>query len=271
MFLKRLVAFACLAIAAACTTTPTEPGFDNPIIPDDPNYVPPLTTIVSGPAEGEVVDGHTVTFVWSGNQSGMSFQYRLAGSAWPDWAADTTATFSLLDEGAYTFEVIGRYASGVEEENAHSRSYTIDDIHGPALWLTPRFQSVTQGGSVIVELMLEDVTNVLAVKAALTFDPTQMQVTAIEVYEDNRSLLKSTGGTVIPFVVYDNSAGTVTIEVATATGSPAGVSGTGAIGVITLTVSQAGEIAWSGASELRDANNAGITILETAAAVVGIE
>ena len=272
MVAKRLkITLTGLLVAAACSTTPTEPGFDNPIIPDDPNYVPPLTTIVSGPAEGDVVDAHTVTFVWSGNQSGMSFQYRLAGGAWPDWAGDTTATFALLDEGAYTFEVIGRYASGIEEESAHSRSYTIDDIQGPALWLTPRFQSVTQGGSVTVELMLEDVSNVLAVKAALTFNPAQLQVTALEIYEDSRSLLKSTGGTVIPFSAYDNSAGTITIEVATATGSPAGVSGTGAIAAITLTVSQAGEITWSDASELRDASNAAITILETAAAVVGVQ
>ncbi|MCH7573902.1 MAG: hypothetical protein IIA59_02140 [Candidatus Marinimicrobia bacterium] len=259
-----------LLFMLACTSTPTEPEFDNPIIPDDPNYVPPLTTIVSGPAEGEVVDAHTVTFIWSGNQPGMSFLYRLTGSAWSDWTADTTVTFIYLDEGDYTFEVIGRYASGIEEDPPTIRNYTIDDIHGPALWLAPRFQSVIQGGSVTVEVMLEEVTNVLAVKAALAFNPAQLQVTSIEVYEDSRSLLKSNGGTVIPFSSYDNSAGTITIEVATATGSPAGVSGTGAIAKVTLTVTQSGQLVFGAASSLRDASNVTITILETAAAVVEV-
>lgn len=268
---KRLnLGYLVLLVAVACTSTPGEPEFDNPIIPDDPNYVPPLTTIVSGPTEGSVIDAHTVTFIWSGNRSGMSFQYRLAGSAWSAWVGDTTVTFSYLDEGAYTFEVIGRYASGIEEETAHSRGYTIDDIHGPALWLFPRYQQVSIGGSVTVEVMLEEVIDVLAVKAALTFNPAQLQVTAIEVYEDSRSLLKSTGGTVIPFSAYDNVAGTITIEVATATGSPAGVSGAGAIAKITLAVSQSGQLIFGAASSLRDADNVSISISETAGAVVEV-
>ena len=268
--IRTITASTTLLFMLACTSTPTEPGFDNPIIPDDPNYVPPLTTITSGPAEGAVVDSHTVTFTWTGNQEDMEFATQLNGAGWSDWAADTSITYEHQDEGVYTFEVYSQYISGVEEDTIRSRSYTIDDIHGPALWLTPRFQSVAQGGSVTVEVMLEEVTDVLAVKAALAFDPAQLQVTTIEVYEDDQSLLKSTGGTVIPFSSYDNSTGTVTIEVATATGSPAGVTGTGAIAKITLTVSQSGQLAFGAATSLRDAANSVITISETAGATVEV-
>lgn len=256
----------------ACSTLPNEPEFDNPIIPDDPNYEPPQTTITSGPAEGAVVDNHTVTFAWTGNQESMTFAYRLNDGLWSTWSADTTVTYTYQDEGDYLFVVKGRYASGVEEDTAASRSYTIDDIHGPALRLSPRYQEVASGNIFTVEVMLEEVANVFAVKAVLTFDPAKLQVSDVEVYEDSRSLLKANGGTVIPFSGYDNAAGTVTIEVAMATGDPPGVSGTGPIAVITLSVTQVGQmgIAFDTTSEIRDPSNITIILADKVSAMVGV-
>jgi hypothetical protein len=120
--------------------------------------------------------------------------------------------------------------------------------------------------------MLEDVENVFAVKAVLEFDPTRLQVSQVEVYEDSRSLLKANGGTVIPFSSYDNTAGNITIEVATAAGSPPGVTGTGSIAQVTLTTIQAGyaEIIVDIASEVRDPDNTGIAFYEIASALVEV-
>ena len=256
----------------ACETLPEEPEFDNPIIPDDPTYEPPQTTIISGPAEGAVVDTHSVTFIWAGNQVDMEFTYCLDGGDWSAWSVDTSVTYTYQDEGDYLFEVMGRYLSGIEEETAVSRYYTIDDIHGPALWLQPRYQEVDQGGTFAIEVMLEEVENIFAVKAVLEYDTAKLQVSQIEVYEDSRSLLKSNGGTVIPFSSFDNSAGNVTIEVATATGSPPGVSGTGSVGRITLSAIQTGQgmIAFSGASELRDPENSIVELLEKVPVMVEV-
>ncbi|MCH8838313.1 MAG: hypothetical protein IIA60_11045, partial [Candidatus Marinimicrobia bacterium] len=163
-----------------------------------------------------------------------------------------------------------QYASGGIEDTAAFRNYTIDDIHGPALWLYPRYQQVEVGSEFSVEVMLEEVENVFAVKAVLEFDPAALQVSNVEVYEDNRSLLKANGGTVIQFWSYDNAVGNVIIEVATATGSPAGVSGTGAIAMVTLTVSRSGQLVYGAASSLRDVDNVEITISEMAKAVVAL-
>ncbi len=253
-----------------CSTLPNEPEFNNPIIPDDPNYEPPQTTITSGPAEEKVVDDHTVTFAWAGNQPEMSFAYRLNEAMWSDWSYDTTVTLAYQDEGAYRFEVKGCYPSGIEEDTAAYRNYTIDDIHGPALRLSPRYQQVTTGNTFTVEVMLEEVANVFAVKAVLAFDPAKLQVSQIEVYENARSLLKANDGTVIPFSSYDNAAGNITIEVATVTGDPPGVRGTGAIAKITFTTTGTGSslISFATSSALRDPDNADITIAETAVAVV---
>jgi len=255
-----------------CSKMPSEPEFNNPIIPDDPNYVPPETTIITGPAEGVPVDDHTVTFTWTGNQESMTFTHRLNEGTWSEWSYDTTATLAYLDEGAYLFEVKGQYASGVEDDTPATRSYTIDAIHGPALWLYPRYQEIDQGSSFTMEVMLEEVENVFALKAVLEFDPSTLQVSQIEVYEDARSLLKANGGTVIPFSRYDNTTGSATIEVATATGSPPGVDGTGAIAKITFTAVSSGSslISFATSSALRDPDNADITLNDMAEAQVEV-
>lgn len=261
-----------LSVWLRCPSTPSEPEFDNPLIPGDPTYEPPQTTITSGPAEGAVVDIHTVSFTWRGNQTIMTFSYRLNEGEWSAWSADTMVTYIYQEEGDYLFEVKGRYLSLIEEDTAAFRNYTIDDIHGPALWLQPRYQEVVTAGPFSVEVMLEEVTNVFAVKAVLEFNPTKLQVSQVEVYEDNRSLLKANGGIVIPFSKYDNTAGAVTIDVATTTGDPPGVSGTGAIGRIAFTGVQSGqtEIMFDTASAIRDPDNQDISLYETVAALVEV-
>ena len=99
-----------------------------------------------------------------------------------------------------------------------------------------------------------------------------MQVIRIEVYEDSRSLLKANGGTVSPVSKYDNATGTATVEVATATGDPPGVSGTGAIALVSFKGLQAGqwEVTFDSISEIREPNNVTVTLAEKVAAVVEV-
>ncbi|UCH63243.1 MAG: hypothetical protein JSU77_01975 [Fidelibacterota bacterium] len=255
-----------------CSKLPSEPEFDNPIIPDDPSFVPPKVTLVSCPSEGAVLNTCHVELVWRGNQPDMEFTYQLDIGEWSAWADDTTLTCPWLDEGTHDFQVKGRYASGIETDSAAAVSFVVNDIQGPALWLSPRHQEIDQDSTFTVEVMLEEVENIFALKAVLEFDPTKLQVSQIEVYEDTRSLLKANGGTVIPFDRYDNSTGTATIEVATATGNPPGVSGTGAIAQLTFTAIGGGnsQISNTTASILRDPDNQSITINELVDAAVEV-
>jgi len=162
--------------------------------------------------------------------------------------------------------------SGGEEDSAAMVTYTIDDIHGPALRLYPRYQEVANGSTFTLEVILEEVENVFAVLVALAFDTAKLQVTQIGVYEDGTSLLKQNGGVVIPFSAYDNGSGTAKIEVAIATGVPPGVSGTGPIALVTFRAMQAGQafIIIHQTSALRDPENVNITIAETTRAVVEV-
>lgn len=38
-----------------CTSTPSEPEFDNPLIPGDPHFEPPMVSLIDAPAEGPAV------------------------------------------------------------------------------------------------------------------------------------------------------------------------------------------------------------------------
>ena len=67
LLITLLTTLALVLAGFGCSTLPDEPEFDNPILPDDPNYEPPQTTITSGLVEGAVVVNHTVTFTWAGN------------------------------------------------------------------------------------------------------------------------------------------------------------------------------------------------------------
>lgn len=77
----------------------------------------------------------------------------------------------------------------------------------------------------------------------------------------------------IPFLSYDSAAGTITIEVATATGSPPGVSGTGAIARVTFTAVQRGntQISFLAPTELRDPDNVSIPLAEKVRVLVEVK
>lgn len=255
-----------------CTTTPSEPEFDNPIIPDDPTYEPPSVQFTIAPKVGATLDTCYVLLAWKGNQPRMEFTYQLDEAVWSDWLADTSVVYPYLDEGMHTFQLRCRYISGVKGFRIKSVHFTIDAIHGPALRLFPRYQEVASGDTFSVEVMLEEVENVFAVKAVLEFDPATLQVTNVEVYEDGRSLLEDNGGTVIPFSRYDNTAGAVTIEVATAKGNPPGVDDTGPIVKVTFNANGIGSslISLATSSALRDPDNVDIALNELAEAKVEV-
>ncbi len=243
---------------------PDAPEFSNPIMPDDPNFISPETSILSRPTDGATVDDHTVTFTWGGNDDVVEYQYRLGTSAWSSWDGTTTATYEYLDEGAYHFEVVGRYASLVKDESPAAVDFTIDDLHGPAMWLYPRYQEVTNGESFTVQVMLEDVTDVMAVKAVLAFDPGQMTVSSIEIYDDADSLMKSNGGELIMHQEIDNANGAVTIEAVLATGTLPSISGTGPVALVTIIATESGDISFGATSSLRDPDNGEIALTEKA-------
>jgi len=257
---------------SACTTSLGEPEFDNPFDPRNPDYIIPETTIHQGPSEGATLDTHSVTFAWSGNEQVVEYRYSLTGLGWSEWTDDTSASYSYLEEGQYTFEVQGRYISDDEDDTPDTVNFEIDDIHGPALRFFPRYLVAAFKDTIALEVVLEEVDDLKGVRAELEFDPTRLQINRLLVLDDTTSLLLQNGGEVISFVAFDNASGTATIEVATATGNPPAVSGTGVIAKVIFTIVQPGstQVAFTAESELRDGGNQTIVLQESVPAVVEV-
>lgn len=262
-----------LLLASTCGILDVPDLPSNPMDPSDPSFQPPTVTFAIAPGEGSTVDTCYALMAWVGNQPGMSFSYQMDSEGWSDWAGDTSTIYPYLDEGTHTFQIKSRYYNGVESQGAESLSFEIDDIHGPALRLVPRRIVVPNGFSFSLEVYLEEVENVAGLKAVLFFDPVCFHVDRIDVYNDSRSLLMRTGGTVIPFYGYDNTSGSMTIEVGTAIGEPLGVSGTGPVAIISFVSRQVvnTKIEFMPTCVLRNPTNEEIPISELSSAIVEVQ
>jgi len=245
----------------ACSILEGPEDISNPLDPTDPNFETPSVTFIQAPTEGETVDTCYVLLDWDGNQSSMNYSYRMDDQSWSEWTSDHLLEYPLLDEGSHVFEVKSRYFNGVESDDPQTITFTIDDLDGPALTLSPRYSVGSIHESVEIEIMAHDVTDLAMIKAVLNFNPAQLVVTSVSVYE-NESILADNGGTVIPFYLIDNEQGQITIEVAVATGNPSSVSGTGGIALIDFssTSSLSSDLDFEISSEFRDADNTTIQI-----------
>ena len=274
------VALTKLALVAAAATwmfscgseLPTEPEFDNPLDPESPTgvYEAPETTILTGPDEAAIIDSHTVAFTWSGNDLVVAYSYRLTGEDWSPWSADTSVILDYLDEGAYTFEVKGRYISTEEDATPASRSFTINDIPGPALWFAPRKVQVAAGGQFTVSLMAEEVTDMKAVFAKVEFDFAQLEMTNYLLLNQAGQFLTQHNATVIALVDSALASGVIAFNMALAGGDQLGVAGSGAMVELTFTriAGSATQIGFGAVSRMIGADLAEIALNELAPAMV---
>jgi|GEM_PF-548179 len=273
LLLVLVLATAVSACKLVLPEEPEDPIYDNPVDPESPDYVPPATTITAGPTEGSTVTTNEVTFTWTGNGPDMLFRFRVNSGDWIGWRDTETVTLQYLDETTYTFEVQAAYNPGGGatptqiEGTPHSRTFTVDAVTGPALRLSPTLTRVYQNDTFDIHLIAEDVSDLMLVATTIRFSPTRLEVVSLT----HGSFLTSTGGSIAPYNEYDNAAGTIDVNMATATGSPAGVSGTGT--VLTIRFRQKNTtnstIWFAGLSSfLRDSNNDPITLNETATAAV---
>ena len=159
--------------------TPTDPVRDNPLDPGNLDFIPPKTTVLSGPGEGSTVTTADVTFTWTGNQPTSEFIYRLDDADWTDWSKNISASYTFLDEASYTFEVKSRYPTGQEEEQPEARNFTVDAVKGPAFTFYRRHSFPKAGSSFSVDVIAEEVTNLFAASVEVLFNPNLLQVTGI--------------------------------------------------------------------------------------------
>ena len=255
-----------------CEEIPEAPEYDNPLDPDVPtgDYVPPETNILTGPVDGAIIDDHSVTFTWSGNENVVEYAYRLSNENWSEWAAATTIAYSYLDEGDYLFEVKGRYATGTEDDTPEARSFEIDDIQGPALWFSPRRVQVQVGSEFAVDLVIEEVTDIKALLAQVEFETAQLELVSHQLHDQAGDFLTQHNASVITLVDSALAQGTIGFNLAVAGGDQPGVDGSGTL--LTLTFRKLGsggtQVILAGSSRMVSSDLAEISILELAPAVI---
>ncbi|MFC1595600.1 cohesin domain-containing protein [Gemmatimonadota bacterium] len=265
VLLMLMVMVSATFIVTACDTliAPVlDTELDNPIDPDSPEtFVDPETSILSGPADGSTITTSSATFTYESNAD--LYQWSLLGTVWDgewsEWTETASVTLEYLNEGEYLFQVRSAYdpGEGVPTEidsSSASVTFIVDAVSGPSLVLSPLLIETTIGATFEIELVAEEVTDLMAVKAVIQYDPTKLTVE--EVREGD--FLSSTGGSLASFFDVDTVSGTIEINIGTAAGSPVGVSGTGTVVIIKLKglVTSESHLTFdNGNVEMRDAAN----------------
>jgi len=208
---------------------PEDFELDNQYDPQNPNYIAPVTTIASGPSEGEKTSNEVATFTWDGNDETMEFKIQFDGSLVQDWGGLKTYTFDYLDEGGHVFSVQGRYAN---EDTSLTVivNFIVDAIKGPALIFLPRRQIATQGQSVEFEIIAEEVNELTASEFVLVFDPSIATIDSI-----NAGSMFKFNQDFIFYHKIDNATGSADLLIGLLGGNEPGFSGTGSLAKIYLT------------------------------------
>ena len=261
--LRQCLFFAVLLLFACETGEEFTP--ENPLDPDNPDYIPPEVAILS-PAEGAVVVESSITFSWMGNDADMLYRYKM-DSVWSDWGLPETITIDYIDEGVHGFAVQSSYITG-DTSTVESISFTVDAVEGPALMFYPRKQAASQGSSVQFQILAEEVYNVAGAEFTILFDPTELQINSAAA-----GTAFGDYGEVIFISDIDNSSGSMTISTAVWGENSPSFSGTSAIALIDVQVIKQGNltISFDDSGIMKDPNNNDITINETVAGLVVVE
>ncbi len=264
MNLQLRVSFVVLVLLIGCSSHEELQPPDNPFDPGNPDYVSPNVDIISGPTEGEIIDATTVTFEWQGNELVTEYSYKLDNNAWSDWFDATSIDLEYLDEGQHSFSVNGRYESLTEDDTPPAVTFSVDAVQGPGLRVYPLFNEVSVGSTFDVYVYAEDVEGVVFAEIQVSYNPT---VIAFSQYE-NGGLLGNTSDNTI--LIVEDNLGVLDISMATNFIDHSGISGTGALVMLSLTGTAQGssELVISGVSTFLDFWNNDIPIVDIENGVV---
>ncbi len=132
----------------------------------------------------DFITGNTATLNWTGNTFALGFSYKLERRNevdnvfmdvfdWTPWSKDSSTTLEFLDDGNYLFSV--RTHFNFEKEDEESVEFTIDEIQGSSLRISPLMQYVYNSSSFGLDLYLEEVNNIMGVEVKIQYDTGQFE------------------------------------------------------------------------------------------------
>jgi hypothetical protein len=283
-----------LALVLLVTSCDLFTNIDNLFDPEHPDFRNPETFLLSGPSEGEIIQSNTVVFSWrhadstyhvdtlsTSNIGGkIEYSYRLTGRDWSEWQSGEslwyspytqwiydeytgihTLTLGPLEDGQQLFEVRMKYPTEVFEYNWPMRAFTIDAMEGPALMIAPMQTYIDSGAAFYTHVRILEAENLMGVNLKLQYDPSMLSLRNYSMFDDSLDFLLGSEPDFLndfTFITHDETTGIFDLSVGLAGGTFQGVTGTGAL--ILLTFDHIGErgvttIDIMDESTIRDINN----------------
>ena len=228
----------------------------------------PKVTITRGPEDGVTLSTPEITFGWEGNTT--TYRYRVANSPYYEEFRETDASSVVLkdlderekgqEQMPYIFEVV---AAGEDGSASDTRSFWVDAIRGPAVWLRSRrvlIPDPSVSPEFTLEVMAEEVVDLLMVHLVVRFKPEQVKIRTVDQGDFLSSRSDPDHLLFFPSEILEaNSSGELIVDmgVLQSSGSPA-TSGSGVLAQIRFSVlvgSQEAEIYFAPETKLVDARN----------------
>ena len=236
---------------------------DNPLDPENPEFITPEVSITSGPSSGEVLSTSVTSFSWEGNKPFMLFKYAF-DQEWGSWTDQKTVQLTYLDEGDHNFSIKSTYTTEAGDTSGHESEvstidFKVDAVDGPAIVFYPRRHVASIGDVVNFKIFAEEVENLSAVEMDIAYD--KRSLTIIEVTQGN--ILQTAEQTLFHTEIDSLSGGIHILAGLMGSDSPS-FFGTSDILSITVKIKEAGltYLTFEGKEVFKDANNNTISILE---------
>lgn len=242
----------CSVALFTCDVTYIEEG-EEELNPWDRGIPPEVNIVRPSPPDSGIVNTSSVAFHWQGNNACVTeFRWRLRDTTWSDWSPDTMETFTDLDEGPYTFSVMGKYPNEDSSQPA-TRYFIVDAIEGPALMIRPRRTEVVLYENFTVQLMAEEVADLRGAHIRMEFNPTHLRVASV----NEGSFWASNGGQVVFLENTNNDSGFIELDITVLTADPLGLDSTGVVATLTFLTQEVGtdSLVFDASSEFRDSQN----------------
>ncbi len=256
---------SALALVLLITSCDLFTNIDNMFDPEHPDFMPPETVLLSGPAEGSIVHNNTVVFSWQHIDTSyhadtlstynlaakILYSFRLTGRDWSEWQSGEglwtspysqwlydestgihTLTLGPLADGPQLFEVRMKYPTEVFEYNWPMRSFTIDAMDGPALMIAPMQTYVDSGNAFYAHVRILEAENLMGVRLKMQYDPSMLSIREYAMFDDSLDFLLGPEPDFLSdftFIDHNAETGIFDLSIGLAGGTYEGVSGTGAL------------------------------------------
>ena len=256
-----ILIIGCIAFFLGCSE---DFAPENPLDPDNPEFIAPEISITSGPSMGDVIATSFTSFTWEGNKPFMLYKYAFDGE-WTDWIDQKSAEFSFLDEGDHSFLIKSTYTTEDGDTSGHESEvltveFEVDAVEGPAIMFYPRRHISPAGAAVTFQVLAEEVEDLTAAEFKVEYDPRRLRIQSIS----QGDIFLGSGESLF-HVEIDSVNGEFSILTAILGGDIPSFSGTSNILSIDVHIIKAvqTELNFDGSEVFKDPDNNAITIMET--------